>query len=241
MIDPNIPALTPSMSSDNLELAWKNIASAGYFIGDDRLLGMPEGFRKRLHGRYFTEGVLKRYPDDIPADRERARDVIRYEWATRDRITLASHHVVSIGDRHGRRGPQHISRVELVHDNEFAAWAAGILALVPPGRRLTRGTFGVNLFRTRTQVVTGPHQDHEQFIVVYVLDKIGTGAETSLHDVHDVHKVAERTTLRPGEFVIFDDTRFKHSASRLIAPPGGQARRDVLVCTVNFADTYPLG
>jgi hypothetical protein len=47
-------------------------------------------------------------------------------------------------------------------------------------------------------------------------------------------------TLQPGEFVIFDDSRFKHSASPLVNPPGGEARRDVLVCTVNYADTYPL-
>jgi hypothetical protein len=206
----------------------------GFHIADENFLGVPADFRQRFHRQYFTTGILRRYPDDIPADRERARDVIRYDWAGEDKVSLVSHDSVAIA-REGRLGPREFSRVELVEDEDFAIWTAGILSLVPPESRLERGTFGVNLFRTRTQVVTGQHRDHERFIIVYVLAKSGDGAETTLHD--DLGEVVQRTTLRPGEFVIFDDERFKHSASPLT---GAGARRDVLVCTVNYAGTYPL-
>jgi hypothetical protein len=149
--------------------------------------------------------------------------------------------VTTLGTDNDRKGPVEVSRVELTGDPEFIAWAKGILSLIPKEDRLEKGTFGVNLFRTRTQVVSGPHRDHERFIIVYVVDKIGTGAETSLHDVNDVERVVDRTVLGPGEFVIFDDERFMHSASPLVDPPDGKARRDVLVCTVNYEDTYPIG
>ena len=44
--------------------------------------------------------------------------------------------------------------------------------------------------------------------------------------------------LNPGELMIFEDRRFKHGATPLIPSPGGQAKRDVLVCTVDFPTTY---
>ncbi|TCO58728.1 2OG-Fe dioxygenase family protein [Actinocrispum wychmicini] len=216
------------------ELVWKHMRDDGYFIGDDRLLGMPAEFRQHFHSTYFTEDVLRRYPDDVPADRERARDVIHYAWTSPTEVALTEHDTIAIPDRHGRRGPREFARIELLRDAMFSTWVTGVLSLVPVESRLARGTFGVNLFRTRTQVVTGPHRDHEQFIVVYVLDKVGTGAETSLHNGDEVVVGA---TLQPGEFVIFDDSRYKHSASPLISPPGAEARRDALVCTVD----YPAG
>ena len=44
--------------------------------------------------------------------------------------------------------------------------------------------------------------------------------------------------LNPGDLMIFEDRRFKHGATPLIPPPGGRAKRDVLVCTVDFPTTY---
>jgi hypothetical protein len=214
--------------------------TAGYFLGNDHTLSMPENFRQRFHEKYFTDSVLRSYPNDKPADRERARDVFQYHWTSGDAVEITRHDVVTLGTGNGRKGPVEVSRAELTEDSEFIAWAKGILSLIPKQDRLEKGTFGVNLFRTRTQVVSGPHRDHERFIIVYVVDKIGTGAETSLHDLNDVDRVVERTVLGPGEFVIFDDERFMHSASPLVDPPDGKARRDVLVCTVNYKQTYPI-
>jgi hypothetical protein len=122
------------------------------------------------------------------------------------------------------------------------------LRLVPPGRRQTDGTFGVNLFRTFTNVVTKPHRDNEEFIIIYVLDRIGEGAETYLYAPADVTQDGDvkappvlRQQLDPGDIIIFEDRVFKHGATPLIDPAGGTARRDVLVCTVDYHDTYLAG
>ena len=60
-----------------------------------------------------------------------------------------------------------------------------LLQLVPPKRRQPDGTFGVNLFRTFTNVVTTPHRDNEEFVIIYVLDRVGEGAETYLYTPAD--------------------------------------------------------
>ncbi len=231
MIDSTIPVI----GQDNLRTAWNDMLADGFHLGDERELGLTADFRREFHAAFFTPDIVRRYDGDIPADRERAREVIRYDWASEDEVELASHHTVAI-DRAGREGPRDFDRIDLLSHPGFREWTTGMLSRVPQQHRLSKGTFGVNLFRTRTKVVTGPHQDHERFIVIYVLDKAGDGAETSLHDIADESIVA-KTVLQPGDFVIFDDTRFKHSASPLV---GVDARRDVLVCTVNYAGTYPL-
>ena len=99
----------------------------------------------------------------------------------------------------------------------------------------------MNLFRTFTNVVTKPHHDNEEFIILYVLDRIGEGAETYLYAPADVTDGGEikgepvlRQQLNPGDIIIFEDKLFKHGATPLIDPPGGIARRDALVCTVDY-------
>ena len=103
----------------------------------------------------------------------------------------------------------------------------------------------MNLFRTFTNVVTKPHHDNEQFIIIYVLDRIGEGAETYFYAPADVTDDGEikappilRQQLNPGDIIIFEDERFKHGATPLINPPGGTARRDALICTVDDRGTY---
>jgi hypothetical protein len=124
------------------------------------------------------------------------------------------------------------------------------LSLVPVESRQSEGTFGVNLFRTFTQVVTKPHCDHERFVILYVLDRVGEGAESYLYRPGDVPEdVPEAGTLTgnpvlwdqldPGQILIFDDEQFFHGATPLIAPPGAvTGRRDVVVCTVDYRETY---
>ena len=117
--------------------------------------------------------------------------------------------------------------------------------LVPPARRQADSTFGVNLFRTFTNVVTKPHHDNEEFIIIYLLDQIGEGAESYLYVPADVTDDGEikappvlRRQLNPGDILIFEDKLFKHGTTPLINPPGGTARRDALACTVDYHGTY---
>ncbi|MFD2397588.1 hypothetical protein ACFSVJ_13645 [Prauserella oleivorans] len=130
--------------------------------------------------------MLKRYENDLPADRERARDVVRFEW-TRSGLRLSEHDTITIVNRGERPEPREYGRVEVLQDPVFERWIRRALTLLPTEWRDPRGTFGVNLFRTFTNVVTKPHQDGERFIFIYVVDKIGEGAESWLYglDEHD--------------------------------------------------------
>jgi hypothetical protein len=137
------------------------------------------------------------------------------------------------------------SRVRLLEDPWAEEFLSALLTLVPPGRRRCAGTMGVNLFRTFTDVVAKPHYDNEEFIILYVLDRQGEGAESYLYAPDDVTSEGEvigepilRVQLNPGGIIIFDDARFKHGATPLEALPDGTSVRDVLVCTVDYRDTY---
>ncbi|WP_307795850.1 2OG-Fe dioxygenase family protein [Amycolatopsis sp. 195334CR] len=205
----------------------------------DRELGLPGSVRENIHRDFFQSGVLRNYPGDIPADRERARDVIRYDWHG-DELSLREHDCVAI-DRRGDWSSERreFEQVPLLGHADCASWIHAAISLVPEPRRQPRGTFGVNLFRTHTNVVTRPHQDEEEFIFVYVVDKRGSGAETVLLDVESDAVVLEET-LDPGDLLVFEDSRFRHGTTPIIPPVIGTARRDALVCTINFPHTYPL-
>ena len=229
---------------DEREDLWSALDSRGYVVTSDRSLGLPKEFRPNFSAAYFNSETLRHDEGDWPADRLRARDVVHYEWYG-DHVDLQRHDVITITDRAGIPGQREHVRVELLKDPDAENLVRTFLELVPPHRRRPRGTFGVNLFRTFTNVVTRPHRDNEEFIILYVLDRVGDGAETYLYRPEDVAEdgqpIAEpvlRQQLNPGDIIIFDDKRFQHGATPLVDPVGGQAQRDALVCTVDYPATY---
>ncbi len=133
----------------------------------------------------------------------------------------------------------------LLEDPQAEDLIRTLLGLAPPGQRRETGTFGVNLFRTFTDVVTKPHHDNEQFIILYVLDRQGEGAESYLYKPEDINPEGEpigkpllQHQLNPGDILVFNDERFLHGATPLKALPDGTSMRDVLVCTVDRPGTY---
>ena len=131
----------------------------------------------------------------------------------------------------------------LLDDPEGRDLIGRLLSLVPPERRHADCTFGVNLFRTFTDVVTKPHKDDEEFIIIYVLHRSGDGAQTRLYEEDPESGVTTcilQRQLNPGDLVIFKDERFLHEATPLISPPGGQAMRDALICTVDYPGSYRI-
>ncbi|MFD5831254.1 2OG-Fe dioxygenase family protein [Lentzea sp. NPDC060358] len=212
------------------------LSAEGFVVTNDRELGMVEVFRTKFHQTYFTSEHLRSYPGDVPADRLRARDVLRYDRVD-GRIDVQGHHDIGIEGRGEHAGRREFERTELAGDEHFVEWVKAILAAVPERDHQARGTFGVNLFRTRSKVVTRPHRDGEQYIIVYVVDKNCSGGETMLHDSSGA--VVYQGTLEPGDLIVFKDADFLHSVTELEAVDG-ECRRDALVCTVNYADTYPL-
>jgi hypothetical protein len=170
--------------------------------------------------------------------------VVRYQWHD-DVLDLQRHDTITITDRAGIPGKREHTRVPLLDDPAAKELIRAFLELVPPGRRQSDGTFGVNLFRTFTNVVTIPHHDHEEFIIIYVLDRVGEGAETYLYDPADVTDDGRvvgapllKQQLNPGDIIIFEDRLFKHGATPLMALPGGTTRRDAVICTVDNRNTY---
>ncbi|SFB16587.1 2OG-Fe dioxygenase [Amycolatopsis marina] len=227
------------MNPETATLTRKQIETEGFAVVSDDELGFSPESRAHLHREFFRPGILRSYPDDLPVDRERARDVVRYDWND-DQLTLTEYESIVIENRGERPEPREYARVEVLTDPCFEEWIRLALGLVPGSTRDTKGTFGVNLFRTYTNVVTRPHQDGEKFVFIYVLDKVGQGAQTWLYGPEENDPVLFQDTLGPGDLLVFEDARFRHSVTPLENPPGGTARRDVLVCTVNYDHTYPL-
>ena len=234
----------PNGNRPGLDQVWADFAGHGYALTSEDEIGLPEKFRENFVQTYFTEDQIRHDLGDWPVDRKRARDVVRYWWRD-DGLSLREHRTIAITDRAGIPGRRVHSRVRLLEDAQAEEFIRTFLSLVPPGRRRRTGTFGVNLFRTFTDVVTIPHRDNEELIILYVLDRQGDGAESYLYDPDDVTPEGEtigdpilRRQLNPGDIIIFDDARFMHGATPLEALPDGTSMRDVLVCTVDYRATY---
>ena len=222
------------------------LTDRGYALTNDEAIGLPEKFRENFERKYFNDKTLHRYEGDWPRDRKRARDVILYQWRG-DGLHLKEYDKITITDRAGIVGKRDHIRVMFLNDPQSAELVRTFLNLVPPDRRQSDGTFGVNFFRTYTNVVTTPHRDYEEFCIFYVVKRAGGGAETYLYDA-DVPGGSEAAAepvfwhrLEPGEIIIFDDRRFKHGATPLETLLGGTAERDALVCTVDYPETYLTG
>jgi hypothetical protein len=233
----------PNGNEPGLDHVWAALADQGYALTSEDEIGLPGKFRYYFLKTYFTDAHIRHDPGDYPNDRKRARDVIRYWWdGNGEDPRLEEHDTIALTDRAGIPGRREHSRVRLLDDAQAKAFVCAILKLVPPDRRKLTGTFGVNLFRTFTDVVTEPHHDDEELIILYVLDRKGEGAVTYLYDLpsegESVGGPVLRQQLNPGEIIIFDDARFLHGATPLEALPDGTAMRDVLVCTVDSLDTY---
>jgi hypothetical protein len=223
---------------------WASLARYGYALTSDQALALPEKFRENFWPTYFNDQVLHHDDGDMPADRQRARDVIGYRWCD-GQLELEEHETITITDRASIPGKRDHARVMLLEDPQAEDLVHSLLNLVPPEWRKSHGTFGVNLFRTFTNVVSKPHHDHEEFIILYVLDRVGEGAKSYLYRPEDVSPAGKPTgkpvfnqQLNSGEILIFKDENFMHGATKLKPGPEGMTRRDVLVCTVDYPETY---
>jgi hypothetical protein len=226
-------------AAQGLSRLWEDLAKRDFARTTDTELGLPAQLRPHISRHFFNEEVLEGDHPEVHKDRDRARDVIRYRWSG-DRLVLREHDTVEIRDRSGFMGSRTVTRVELLTDPLMTTWIRTVLGIVPPHLRQEEGTFGVNFMRTRTTVVSGPHQDEEEYVLVYVVDKHGGGAETTLHRAGDPDDIVHRMTLTPGDLLIFRDAAFLHSVTPLTPVGSSPTRRDALVCTVNYPDTYDL-
>src|SRR6185369_2540945 len=175
------------LNTQAVQWVHESILVHGFAKFTDRRLGLSKDVRGKLSKPYFNDEVLRSDVPDLPVDRKRARDVIYYERDT-PRLRLSEFKDILIKNRGGIPGERHHSRVLLLENDYGRAWVTICLSLIPAQLRRDRGTFGVNLFRTYTNVVTRPHQDNEEFIIIYVLDKIGGGAKSYLYSSDNPEK-----------------------------------------------------
>lgn len=228
------------MNGDSLDFkeAWAKLRAQGYVVlnDSDPLFGC-EKLHEGLCQAYFNNEVLApERPDVTPSDRDRARDVVDYSWRGTE-LFLEESATISITTAPGLVGnhlhgvEREYERVWALKDTMFEGFIRTILTLVPPELRYAESSLALNLFRTYNDVVTGPHRDGARFVAVYVVGKVGEGAETTLHPADRPDEVALRMTLEPGQMVFFDDERFLHDVSPLT---GHGRRRDAIVGMVYY-------
>ena len=219
------------------ERIWDCLSRQGYALTSLSDLGLAEKFCENFKSSYFVEGVIRHDEGDWPIDRLRARDVVYYEWDENGDPSLEEYEQITITDRADIPGKRDHSRIRLLADPQAQELIEALLRMVPPDHRDAQGTMGINLFRTFTNVVTKPHRDDERYIITCVLDRVGEGAETYLCR-NGEEEPALRHQLNPGQVIIFDDALFQHGATPLVAPPGETARRDAVICTIDYWETY---
>jgi hypothetical protein len=247
---------SPLASLDIHHEVWGCLEHKGYvLISDLDKFGFGSNFRAHLGERYFSDGDLlayEHYSNVFPPDRERARDVVSY-LRNGSMVEIHEHHTTAIGARSYDDRPDEAriyNRFFVTHDAIFRAWLQFVLSLVPPRSRDIEGTVGVNLFRTHSSVVNDekPHQDDEQWVGIFLRDKLCDGAETVLYESREDGTARPEPTFRAilqaGDFFFFDDQRFHHKATKLVAPTNSadveanQLFRETVIVTVDKPSTY---
>jgi 2OG-Fe dioxygenase len=221
------------MTPTNLSRYHHALVRDGYVLLPEADTGLGPSFRAHVLTRYFAE-----LAPDLPtvhSDRDRSRCVLRYTRSGAA-VELEELEQVAIVNRN-HAGTRVYPRVSLRGDPLLHGFVRTSLSLIPEERRTARSTFSINLFRTRTRVTMGPHQDLEPFVVVHLLRKVGAGAHTELYDAADPARLVESLCLREGDTLLIDDRRFLHHVTPL-EPVDGRSVRDALVCTLDHPETY---
>lgn len=225
----------------------------GFVFTSDEALGFGADFREGLVSNYFSTDLIRRHEGDEPKDRERARDVIRYsrvEGHETTALLLGEHTTATIFDRDVQGTvlrERRISRIETLRDKQFATFLATTLTTMPDALQMHEGTYGVNFFRTHSNVVSKPHHDREALIIIYVVDIAGadvvnrlitdSGQAGVLRDIAGHNPPFRDKVLRPGDMLYFLDDAFAHD---VVGSLGEGARRDALVLTLDYPSTYEI-
>jgi hypothetical protein len=229
---------------------WYRLWRDGLATTSDLSLGIRPAFRSHLVRKYFNSDSVRRHAGDRPEDRERARDVIRYDHEPPHSASLElREHVTSTIVEPDRE--RQISRIEVLR---YPTFVDGFIRLITPltfGQLFNTGTIGINFFRTHSNVVSGFHHDAQPLVVIYVVSMKSQPVTNRLvrrplvkDDPKDPHEdvAALDAALSPGQILMFDDFKYAHGVlGRLdteCVNSGGQ--RDALVLTMDWPDTYDI-
>jgi hypothetical protein len=229
-------ALENEVHTESAARAQSHFIKSGYsLLSENDFHGLAQMHQQIA--AYFSENRLKRPGNEFPADRERARDVVLYEWQDSFAcVQLTENDNAAIRRPDGNR--DEYNRVWILENSIGYHFAATILSLIPRCWRQRSGALGINLLRTFTDIVTEPHQERfGQFVGIWVINKAGQGAETYLYDYFTPGRLVFKHALEPGELIIFNDEIFLHGATPL-RPINGHAQRDVVIFNIHFPGFY---
>lgn len=226
----------PEPHGVDVDEARRRLASTGFVVLQSCLLGVPPELGKAAHNELFPQ--TRRDAVYAPhEDRDRARDVLEYVRRPGS-IALRYHGDHAIYGRNDQR-TRIYERAFALGCEPLVRWVAACLAVVPVADQDERGTFGVNLFRTRTVVTQGRHRDAEAYVCIEVADRNCHGAVTRLFRDRVGNELAGAVELVPGQLLVFRDELFWHDCTPIV-PRDGEPYREALVCTINYPTTYRL-
>ena len=225
--------------------AIQSLQTKGYCILRDSDLGFSQNDRALINA-FYNETVLQNdLPNVYPVDRLRARDVVRYRWQEK-KVFIAEHSSIKIKTpketlgNHPHEVVREYKRTFILDESAFRRIIEHLLQMIPPEERQSQGTIGVNLFKTFSDVVSGPHQDGVQFVGIYIPDRNCAGSETTLASINKPDETIFNRSLEIGDFLIFRDKDFIHSVSPLKPPTrnNGSMFRNALILTVDYKSSY---
>lgn len=177
-----------------------DITARGYALTTGRALGLPR-----------EADVIAALSPALEADprgagKLHARDVIGY------RRGGVLHECESIAHIDGTDDYSRFRLLEL--DARIWIAASKVLELIPPQLRRETGRMSADYFRYAPGTGSGAHQDgFGDLVVIWVLERTGTGAESFLTDLDGRDVV--RGPLSPGTLLIFRDEMFLHGVTEL--------------------------
>ncbi len=224
-----LSAYLQRLSDKSAELGEKNYV----LIRDSDLFEAPDEVRGQFQEKLFS--TLQNDMPDVHANRQRARDVVRYTRQAVEKADLEEAESITIKDRN-YSGERDYKRVPVLRLPGMQRLLASILAFVPGEHRTSHGTIGINMFRTFGVTTNNWHQDGEDFVVVYCVAKHGGGAITKLSLDRTGKEIFLEHPLAPGELLMFKDAAFFHHTTELV-PINGQPKdeiyRDAFAITID--------
>jgi 2-oxoglutarate-Fe(II)-dependent dioxygenase family protein len=207
----------------------------GYVKTSDLKLGFGTELREVLMRRLFNDPeIVRHHPGDVPKDRKRARDVVEY-YQDEDTYYFSEYPTIELKPQGNITERPKQSRFFAFNYPLLARFISMIPSFQPSEvqNENPEGTIGINAFITQTDVVTDFHSDNERYVILYCVNKIGSGGETTIQQDYPLPPIQYSTTLEPGDIFIFTDHHYRHYTSGLKNEQGQIAQRSMLVCTID--------
>lgn len=176
---------------------------------------------------YYSD--LERDMKDVHANRDRARDVLRYSRMN-DELVFSSEEKISLVNKN-YAGTREYKRIVLIDHPLCRLLAKIFLTIIPKNEQKPQGLLGINLFRTYGVITETRHKDEVDYVLIYCLNVNGKGAMTQLTKDKEGKMLLKETFLHAGDIFIFKDEPFYHFTTPLIKTDANPVR-DVIIMTI---------